>query len=118
MGYLYYGNYAQLYEIGRVEMLRDLGFPYVKMEDQLGIMLPVAKVTARYLLPAYYDELLTIESSLKEIPTKLITVHTKIYNEKSVPIHSAEVTLFFIDMKSNKRVSAPIELVDKLKEYF
>jgi len=118
MGYLYYGNYAQLYEIGRVEMLRDLGFPYVMMEDQLKVMLPVVSVEAKFLKPAYYDEELEIQTSLKEIPSKMITIYSDIYNSKKELIHKATVKLFFIDMETDKRISAPAELVSKLEAYF
>jgi len=118
MGYLYYGNYAQLYEIGRVEMLRELDLPYVRMEDEMQIMLPVVSVEAKFLKPAYYDEELTIKSILKEMPGKMIVIHAEIYNEKDDLIHKALVKLFFIDMKDGKRVSAPKELTDKLEQVF
>ena len=61
MGYVYYGNYARLYEIGRVEALRSLGFSYKAMEDS-GVMMPVYENTAKYIAPALYDELLTIRT--------------------------------------------------------
>jgi len=118
MGYLYYGNYATLYEIGRVELLRELGFPYVMMEDELQIMLPVVSVEAKYLKPAYYDEELEIRSSIKEMPTKMITIYSEIYNSQNELIHKAIVKLFFIDMKTDKRISAPAELTSKLRSYF
>lgn len=118
MGYLYYGNYAQLYEIGRVELLRELGLPYAEMEDNLGVMLPVVSVNARFLKPAYYDELLTIESSLKALPTKMISIHSEILNAKKELIHKAKVDLFFIDMKTGKRISAPDALSKRLLPYF
>ncbi len=118
MGYLYYGKYANLYEIGRVEMLRDLDLPYVKIEDEMGIMLPVLSVEAKYLKPAYYDDELTIKSILREMPSKLIAVHVEIFNGKMELIHKALVKLFFIDMKTNKRISAPSVLTDKLKPFF
>jgi len=118
MGYLYYGKYANLYEIGRVEMLRDLKLPYVKLEDEMGIMLPVLSVESKFLKPAYYDEELTITSILKEMPSKLIAVHVEIHNDKKELIHKALVKLFFIDMKTNKRISAPEVLTEKLHSYF
>jgi acyl-CoA thioester hydrolase len=58
MGYVYYGNYARYYEIGRVEALRSLGFSYKEMEAS-GIMMPVYENASRYLQPALYDDLLT-----------------------------------------------------------
>ncbi len=118
MGYLYYGNYPQLYEIGRVEMLRELGLPYVKMEDEMKIMLPVLSVEAKYLKPAYYDEELTIKTILKEMPSKMIALHAEIFNEQEELIHKALVKLFFIDMPTGKRVSAPKELTTALEPYF
>ncbi len=118
MGYLYYGHYPKLYEIGRVEMLRELGLPYVKIEDEMNIMLPVLSVEAKYLKPAYYDEELTIKSILKEMPSKMISIHAEILNESQEVIHRALVKLFFIDMKTGKRISAPKELTEKLVPFF
>ncbi|MFT5248034.1 MAG: acyl-CoA thioester hydrolase, partial [Gammaproteobacteria bacterium] len=54
MGYVYYGNYALYYEVGRVELLRDLGTSYKDLEEQ-GIMLPVMDLSVKYLKPAFYD---------------------------------------------------------------
>lgn len=118
MGYLYYGHYAKYYEIGRVEALRDLGLSYRKMEDELGIMLPVLALEARYKFPAYYDEELTIATTLKELPSKLIHFHHEIINPKGQIINTAEVRLFFVDMKSGKRVAIPQFLKEKLQPYF
>ncbi len=118
MGYLYYGNYAALYEIGRVEMLRELGFPYVLMEDELKVMLPVVSVEAKFLRPAYYDEELEIKTLLKELPSKMITIHSEIYNAEKILIHKAIVKLFFVDMNTDKRISAPAKLINTLAPYF
>ncbi len=115
MGYMYYGHYAKLYEIGRVEMLRDLGVPYTKFEDQENIMLPVLSVESKFLKPAYYDELLTIESTLRELPSKMITVFVRILNEIGDVLHKAVVKLFFINMKTQKRISAPDFFIEALK---
>lgn len=118
MGYLYYGHYAKLYEIGRVEMLRDLEMPYKFLEDDLKIMLPVLSVESRYYQPAYYDDLLTIVSQIDTLPSKMITVHTQVYNEAEILLHKASVKLFFIDMETNKRISVPAFFVDKLRPFF
>jgi acyl-CoA thioester hydrolase len=50
MGYLYYGNYAQLYEIGRVETMRSIGLSYKILEQDFRIMMPVVHVEARFHL--------------------------------------------------------------------
>ncbi len=118
MGYAYYGNYPKYYEIGRVELIRSLGFSYKSLETELGIMLPVVSLEARYIRPAFYDDELIIETQLKEMPSKMITFHHLIYNESQELINKGIVKLFFIDMKSNVRVSAPQILLDNLKPYF
>lgn len=118
MGYLYYGNYAKLYEIGRVETIRSLGFSYKEFETRLGIMLPVVSLESRYLKPAFYDDLLTIETKIKDLPSKMISFECNIFNEKSELINSGLIKLFFVDMITNKRVSAPDEFVQKLISYF
>ncbi|MDP4586583.1 MAG: acyl-CoA thioesterase, partial [Flavobacteriales bacterium] len=61
MGYVYYGHYAQYFEVARVEALRNLGISYRSMEED-GIMLPVASYSIKYLKPAVYDDLLTVET--------------------------------------------------------
>jgi acyl-CoA thioester hydrolase len=63
MGYVYYGNYAQYFEMGRVEWLRNLGTSYKRMEES-GIMLPVLNLNINYLKPAKYDDLLTLKTTL------------------------------------------------------
>jgi acyl-CoA thioester hydrolase len=61
MGYLYYGYYALYYEVGRAEAIRELGFTYKQMED-MGIMMPVAELNAKYYRPAKYDDLITVKT--------------------------------------------------------
>ena len=53
MTYVYYGNYAYFYEVGRVEALRSLGLSYKLMEEK-GIMLPVFKFNITYFKPAFF----------------------------------------------------------------
>jgi acyl-CoA thioester hydrolase len=118
MGYLYYGNYAQLYEIGRVETMRSLGMSYKELEEKYGIMMPVVHVDARFLLPAKYDEELTIRTILNELPSRMITFGNEIYNENQILIHKAEVKLFFIEMDTGKKVSCPPYMLEKLRLLF
>lgn len=118
MGYLYYGNYAHLYEIGRVETMRSLGLTYKDMEVVHRVMMPVVHVESRYLKPGKYDDELTIRTILKELPDRMIVFYTEIYNEEQLLIHTASVKLLFIDMDNQKRVNCPEYLVNALKPYF
>jgi len=64
MGFLYYGNYALYYEVGRAEAIRSLGFTYRQLED-MGVMMPVVELNSQYFRPALYDDLITVETTLK-----------------------------------------------------
>lgn len=118
MSYMYYGHYPKLYEMGRAEMVRDLGITYKELETIHKISMPVLELNCRYKTPAQYDDLLTIESTLEEMPTKLICFHHKVFNEAGVLLNKGYVKLFFIDQKTEKRISAPAILTDKLRPYF
>ncbi len=118
MGYLYYGRYADLYEIGRVEMLRSLGITYRKMEEEEKIMLPVAALEMRFVRPAKYDEMLTIRTTLRQMPEKDITFHVEILNENKKLVNGGTVRLVFVDMTTNKTIPAPEFLTQRLAEYF
>jgi acyl-CoA thioester hydrolase len=118
MGVVYYGNYPRFYEIGRMEMLRSLGLSYIKWEDELGIIMPVVSMDSRYLYPAKYDDELRIKTTLTELPSKMISFDYRIFNQRGILVNTGNVKLFFIRKSDNKRLSAPDELVQKLKPYF
>ncbi len=118
MGYLYYGRYADYYEIGRVEMLRSIGMTYVEMEDEHGIMLPVASLQMRFVRPARYDELVTIKTTLRKMPDKFMTFHVEIFNEQNKLLNGGEVRLVFVDMKTGKTVNAPGFFTERLEPFF
>lgn len=117
MGYVYYGNYARLYEIGRVEALRSLGFSYKAMEDS-GVMMPVYENKSRYIAPALYDDLLTIKTTIKTLPAARVVFHYEIYNSSETLVHIGETTLVFVKMENNRLTLAPKELLGKLESYF
>lgn len=119
MGYVYYGNYAQYYEIGRVEMLRSLGMTYKEMEKDMGVMMPVVNLEIRYLRPAKYDDLLTIRTTLHDLPDqKYITFFVEIFNEEGKLINGGKVRLCFVDIASGRTVPPPEKLMEKLQPHF
>jgi acyl-CoA thioester hydrolase len=117
MGYMYYGNYAKLFEIGRVEALRNLGVRYRDLEES-GIWMPVYENTSKYLEPAKYDELLTIRCTLKELPKVRIVFETEILNENDIVIHKGVTTLVFIKAETQKITTCPLVIIDKLSPFF
>jgi len=118
MGYLYYGNYALYYEVGRVEMIRSLGLTYRQMEEELKVMMPVVSLQMRFVRPARYDELITIETTLKKMPERFITFDVRLFNEAKKLVNGGTVRLCFVDTLTNASVAAPKELISALNPFF
>jgi len=117
MGYMYYGNYAQFYEVGRVEMLRSMGMTYRSMEEE-GIMMPVLEMKTKYLKPALYDEEITVNVIMEKIPSVRIHFRYELFNENQEMINIGETTLVFIDIKKNKPCMPSANFLEKINLYF
>src|SRR5438105_4441569 len=117
MGYVYYANYAIYFEVARVEMLRQLGFTYKKLEAD-GIMLPVLHYSIKYFKPAFYDDLLIIKTNIMQLPQARIHFVYETWNDKDEQINAAETTLVFVSKISNKPCAAPADLRKALSKYF
>lgn len=116
MSFVYHGNYAQYFEMGRIEWLRELGISYKKMEE-MGIMLPVISLNTNYLKPAKYDDLLTLKTTLVNKPLVKIKFEFEIYNENDELLTNANVTLAFINSITKKPTRAPEYLLKKLTKF-
>jgi acyl-CoA thioester hydrolase len=116
MGYVYYGNYAQYYEVARVEALRDLDISYKGMEDS-GIMLPVLEYNIKYFKPAYYDDELAIKTSIEQLPGVRITFNTEVYKD-NILLNKGFVTLVFVNISTGKPCQAPDYFLEKLTPFF
>ena len=115
MSYVYHGNYAEYFEMGRLEWLRKLGISYKKMEKS-GIILPVINLRINFLKPAKYDDLLTLKTTLVRSPTAQIEFNYELYNEEKELLTTASTTLVFVNMKTDKPTRAPKYLLEKLND--
>lgn len=118
MSVVYHGNFAQYFEVGRVEAMRALGYSYKEMEAD-GVIMPVVELNCKFLRPAVYDDLLTIKTLLKEMPTNYrITFHQEVYNELGKLLAAAQVTLYFMDAATMTKTTIPARLANELDSYF
>jgi acyl-CoA thioester hydrolase len=118
MDVVYYGNYAMYFEIGRVEAIRHLGVSYKDIED-MGIILPVVELNIKYLRPAKYDDLITIKSQIKTMPTDhKIIFDQEVYNSSGKLLTIGQVKLYFMDATMNNRTEMPAHMKEKLSVYF
>jgi acyl-CoA thioester hydrolase len=118
MNMVYHGNYAQYLEVGRAESIRQLGYTYKDMEA-LGIIMPIVELHLKFMRPAHYDDLLTVKTSLKELPIDhRIEFHQEVYNEAGKLLTIARVVLYFLNSKTREKTGMPKELIEKLRAFF
>lgn len=118
MSVVYYGNYAQYFEVGRVESIRQLGLSYKQIEE-FGVIMPVLEMNIKFLRSAEYDDLLTVKTSVKELPTNhKIEFHQEVYNEANKLLTVGRIVLYFIDAATKAKTNMPALLKEKLEKFF
>ncbi len=118
MNVVYYGNYAQYFEVGRVECIRQLGYTYKDMEAS-GVMMPVIELNIKYLRPATYDELITVKTQIRELPKDhRIEFFQEVFNEKGKMLTSGKVLLYFLTMQTWQKTTMPEEFRSRLAPFF
>ncbi len=115
MGFVYYGNYAQYFEIGRVEALKTIGLSYRSLEES-GLFLPVRHLEVEYLKAAKYDDLIEVRTEIRKMPSNRITFDYTIYREEELLVKGS-TTLFFMD-QSGRPIRPPQSFTDQVAPYF
>ena len=116
MGYCYYGNYAQYFEVGRVEALRSFGMSYKDMENS-GVMLPVSEFNVRYFAPAYYDDLLLITTKIIALKGPRLFFEYEIENENGKIISVASTTLVFVSKETMRPIPPSDDFMDLMQKH-
>ena len=81
MGVAYYSNYLRWFEIGRTELLRQIGLPYTSIEEK-GLYFPVTEVSCRYHKPARFDDLIVIETTLGSLGWAVLTFNYRLFRKE------------------------------------
>ena len=118
MNVVYYGNYAQYFEVARAESIRNLGLTYKEMESA-GVMMPVVEMQTKFLRPAHYDDLLTIKTIMRELPVdhRILFEH-EVFNQEKKLLTLGKVTLYFVKIGSFERTVMPETMRNLLKPFF
>jgi acyl-CoA thioester hydrolase len=107
MGVVYHTHYLDYFEEARTEALRELGVVYKTLESE-GIQMPVIDLGVKFLLPAFYDDLLAIETRVVEPPRTRLRCDYAVRRAGDDPVlATGHVTLCFIDTGRNRPVMAP-----------
>lgn len=118
MNYVYYGNYPQYFEVGRVEAMRSIGISYKDLEENHGVMMPVKSMSIKYLRPVFYDELITVKTTVSALPERSINFHVEIFNEKGEITTGGSVSLAFVNIETKESIPCPEILIKQLAKYF
>jgi acyl-CoA thioester hydrolase len=103
MGVVYHSNFIVWFEVGRVEMLRQMGFRYRDMESQDDCHIAVADVRVRYKAPARYDDEILIRTRVKNVRDSLVQFAYEIIRvEDGVLLAEGETTHIVVDSKFEK----------------
>jgi len=113
MGVVHHGNYAQFFEIGRLDWINKLGLSYKKMESG-GVLLPVLSMQVNFIKSAYYDDELTLYTNLVEMPTAKIKFKYEIYNNNLELITTANTELVFVSKETKKPIRCPKYILDRI----
>jgi acyl-CoA thioester hydrolase len=113
MGIVYHANYLPWFEVGRTTLLKEIGVPYRKLEEE-GFRLPVLEVSAKYIRQAVYDDTLEIVTTLKERPLLRIFLEYEVRRDDEL-LAAGSTMHAFVD-RDGKPVRPPawaVELIGK-----
>lgn len=117
MGFVYYGNYATYYEVGRTDAMRDLKTSYKEMEEK-GVWMPVHSMSCRYFKPARYDDFLTITTIVREMPKARMLFEYEVRNQQGELLNTGETILAFLNKETNRPQRIPDWFAKLLQPYF
>ena len=116
MKIVYHGKYLEYFEVGRAALIRSLGLPYSELEKR-GILLPVIEAFAKFRKPALYDDLLSVEAIVKELPQATLKIDYQVFREHEEELLAEGYTIHsFLNVASGKPTRPPsyfLEILEK-----
>ena len=118
MQYAYNGKYFEYFEVGRTEMMREQGLTYRSIEEN-GYQMPVVEAQIKFKNPAFYDELLEVETRVEKLPLAKVHIdHTIRSLDRNIVIAEGYIELAFIKSGTKKLTRAPGFFTDALNKFF
>ncbi len=118
MKFVYNGKYLEYFEVGRTEMLREYGLPYVTIEDK-GFQLPLLEAFVKFITPAYYDDILFVKAFVNEMPVFKIHIDYVITrNNEKEKIVEGFTKHVFINKNTKKAVRLPEFFIETIRKNY
>lgn len=114
MGYVYHGIYARYFHISRTHLLRQIGMCDKSLE-KLNIIMPVIEMNIKYLKPVFYDDIISIQTTLLEMPSSRFKFYHEVMNQNNEIINQGNSTLVFVDSITRKPMRVPEIILEKIK---
>ena len=121
MGFLFHSHYVVYYDSARSQMLRDMGLPYTTVEEVDKVMMPVLNLDIRYIKPAYYDDVVTVRTFLREMPTARIRFDFEVYRGEPGDgdlINTAQITIGFMSSVTKRACRVPESIAGLVRDHF
>ncbi len=118
MQFVYNGKYVEYFEVARTEMMRNIGLPYNKVEEN-GFMLPVLEVSVKYKNPALYDDLLYVRAFTPDFPALKIHIKYSVHrNEGEILVAEGFTEHVFMKRDTKKAVRPPEFFINAIKRFY
>ena len=117
MGVVYHANYLIWFEIGRVELMRALGFEYKLMEAEDDCFIVVVEASCRYLHPARYDELLRVRTRISQAGNRMVKYSYQLLRDSDDHLLASGATTHVICGKDGRPKRLPQKYRDKFRSF-
>jgi acyl-CoA thioester hydrolase len=107
MGVVYHSNFVIWFEVGRVELLRQLGFQYSDMEKDDNCHIPVVDLRVRYKAPAQYDDEIVVRTQIKNVRSSLLHFSYEVFREADRTLLATGETMHIIVDSNLERTTLP-----------
>jgi acyl-CoA thioester hydrolase len=107
MGVVYHSNFVIWFEVGRVELLRQLGFQYSEMEAEDNCHIPVVDLRIRYKAPAQYDDEIVVRTEIKNVRSSLLHFSYEIFRDGNRMLLATGETMHIIVNNRLERTALP-----------
>lgn len=105
MGIIHHSVYAVWYEQARTEFFNNLGLRYDSIENEDGIMTPLVELNCKYILPAYYNDEVTIKTKIITLTPVKYIMEYDIFNKEGKLINVGTTTMAWTDAKTFKIIN-------------
>jgi acyl-CoA thioester hydrolase len=117
MGVVYHANYLIWFEIGRVELMRALGFEYKRMESDDDCYIVVAEASCRYLHPARYDELLRVRTRIAQAGNRVVKYSYELLRDSDSRLIATGSTTHVVCGRDGKPKQLPEKYRGKFRDF-